>query len=62
MFAYNSIKSVNDGYLAYNDGTTSGFIKENLTLLPLISPGGTKYYIKVADDGTLSTTTNWGWN
>ena len=62
MFAYNSIKSVNDGYLAYNDGTTTGFIKENLTVLPLISPGGTKYYIKVADDGTLSTTTNWGWN
>ena len=60
-FANNIVKTVNEGNLEFNDGTTGGFVKQSMSVLPLMSPNGTKYYIKVADDGSLSTSTNWGW-
>lgn len=58
-FVDNIVKTVNSGYLSYNDGTSGGFIKEDEKRIPIMSPDGSVYYIKAANDGTLSTSANW---
>ena len=58
FFIDNIIRTVNSGYLAFNDGT-SGFIKEDESRIPIKSLDNTVHYIKVANDGTLSTSTTW---
>lgn len=51
-FRDNIVKSVNSGDMTV-DGISS-WIYKNDKQIPIFSPNGTKYYIKVANDGTLS--------
>lgn len=51
-FRDNIVKSVNSGDMTV-DGIST-WIYKNDKQIPIFSPNGTKYYIKVANDGTLS--------
>ena len=53
-FRNNIITTVNDGLMQINDANHV-FILQNDSQIPIFSPNGTKYFIKVANDGTLST-------
>lgn len=53
-YRYNIIKSVNSGDMTV--GGISTWVYQTDKQIPIFSPNGTKYYIKVANDGTLSTT------